>query len=218
LRFEQSLSPPVYIVDDNALVRESTVFLLGTNGVRCRAFDDGASFLAEVQDLPDGCLLIDRLMPRVSGVEVIQRLSAINRKMPIILMTAATNSSRTELDENIDPHMLLEKPFEEDALLSALETGFKELALGAEGDATNVRDVVAHLTSNQTLILRGLIAGMDTAALALRFGVAESLVRRNRVALKARIAATDVYHAVAIGRRSGLLPLQHEDVWEKMRS
>ncbi len=201
-------------MDDNALVRDSTVFLLGTNGVQCQAFDDGSSFLAEVHNLPDGCLLIDRLMPRVSGIEVIQRLSAIDRKMPIILMTAATNASRSDLDENIGPHILLEKPFEEDALLSALENGFQALALGVEGDATYARDVVAHLTSNQTLILRGLIAGMDTAALAARFGIAESLVRRNRVALKARIAATDVYQAVAIGKRAELLPLRQQDVWE----
>lgn len=213
LLLSQSPAPPVYLVDDNALVRDSTVFLLGTNGVKCRAFDDGAAFLAEVENLPDGCLLIDRLMPRVSGVQVIQWLNAIERRMPIILMTAATNTSRTDLAETIGPHTLLEKPFEEDALLSALENGFQVLAFGAESDATNARDLVAHLTSNQTLILRGLIAGMDTPTLATRFDIAEPLVRRHRVALKERIAATDVHHAVAIGRRAGLSPLHPRDAW-----
>ena len=206
--------PPVYLVDDNAMVRESTVFLLGTNGLQCRAFGDGASFLDEIPNLPDGCLLIDRLMPRVSGVEVIQQLKAIERKMPIILMTAATNASRGDLDETIGPHTLLEKPFEENALLSALDSGFQMLAKGADNEATDAREVVANLTANQTLILRGLIAGLDTAALATRFGIAEPLVRRNRVALKARIAATDVHHAIAIGRRAGLLPLRPQDDWE----
>lgn len=211
LLLERFTAPPVYLVDDNARVRESTAFLLSTNGLQCRAFNDGASFLAEVDNLPDGCLLIDRLMPRVSGVQVIHQLNSIDRKMPIILMTAATNASRSDLDEAIGPHTLLEKPFEEDALLSALENGFQALASGAGSDATNARDVIAQLTANQTLILRGLIGGMDTRALAARLGITEPRVRRNRVALKERIAATDVHHAIAIGRRAGLLPLPQQN-------
>lgn len=205
--------PPVYLVDDDAIVRESTAFLLGTIGIGCRAFDDGAAFLAEIDALPDGCLLIDRVMPHVSGLEVIHRLTALDRKMPVILMTAETSGSRRRLVESIGPHALLEKPFEEAALLTALENGFDALATGSDIDAT-ARDAVVQLTQNQTLILRGLIAGMDTAALALRLSLPETLVRRNRVALKARIAATDVHDAIAIGKRAGLAPLPPYDGWK----
>lgn len=213
LLFSPITAPPVYLVDDDALVRKSTAFLLDTIGIGCRSFDDGAAFLAEIEDLPDGCLLIDRVMSHVSGLEVIHRLNALDRKMPIILMTAETVGSRLRLAENIGPHALLEKPFDETALVSALENGFEVLASGSEPDATSARDLVALLTPNQTRILRGLIAGMDSAALALRLSVPETLIRRDRVALKARIAATDVHHAIAIGTRAGLVPLQPDDAW-----
>lgn len=210
LLFRPITVPPVYLVDDDAIVRQSTAFLLDTIGIACRAFDDGAAFLAEIDALPDGCLLIDRVMPHVGGLEVIHRLNALDRKMPIILMTAATSPSRLRLAENIGPHALLEKPFDETALVAALENGFEVLA-GSDTDATGACAAVALLTPDQTLILRGLIAGMDTAALALRLSVPETMIRRNRVALKQRIAAGDVHQAIAIGERAGLAPLQPYD-------
>lgn len=206
--FGQITSAPVYLVDDDALVRESTAFLLGTMDISCRTFADGAGFLDVVRDLPDGCLLIDQVMPGISGSQVIRRLRALRRTMPIILMTAATDASRRRLDETIGAHTVLEKPFEEGALLTALGSGFEMLAFGSDGDATNARALVAALTPLQTLILRGWIAGMDTPALARRLGLTESIVRRNHVALKERIAARDVQHAIVIGKRAGMRPWQ----------
>lgn len=206
---------PVYVVDDDALVRQSTQFLLATLGINCRTFGDGAAFLEAVEQLPDGCLLVDRVMPGIGGLEVVHTLHALQRQMPIILMTAATTASGRRRTDNIGPHTLLEKPFEESALLNALGSGFEMLAFGSEQDAANARAAVAQLTPLQTVILRGLIAGLDTPALAARLGLAETRVRRNRVALKARIAARDVDHAIAIGKRAGVPPLQAADDWDK---
>ncbi|WP_157134495.1 response regulator transcription factor [Sphingomonas sp. PAMC 26605] len=211
LLFGPIASAPVYVVDDDALVRESTQFLLATLGISSRTFADGAGFLDAVEQLPDGCLLVDRVMPGVGGLEIVHALHARQRQMPIILMTAATNTPSRRLADTIGPHTLLEKPFAESALLTALGSGFERLAFGSEQDAANARDVVAQLPPLQTTILRGLIAGLDTPALAERLGLAETRVRRSRVALKARIGARDVHHAIAIGRRAGLPPLPAHD-------
>ncbi len=200
---------PVYLVDDDKVVRESIDFLLSTVGLNCRMFENGASFVAEVADLPDGCLLLDLMMPQVDGLDVMRHLVATGRRMPIILMTATTNVSIMRLATSISPHVLLEKPFDEEDLFAAIKDGFDVLDRGrSEIDAEAARAVVAELSHDQITILRGLIADIDTPALARRLGVSEVSMRRDHLSLRERIGARDVHHSIAIGLLAGLLPLE----------
>ena len=207
-----SAARPVYLVDDDRSVRESIEFLLATVGVTCRSFEDGGEFLAEIAELPDGCVLIDQVMPQVGGLQVMHQLRQIGRTMPIILMTAATNASRRHLTEEIGPHALLEKPFDEDALCRALETSFERLGGGAEISAQHA---VEQLSAQQVTVLRGLIAGIRTAGLARLLRLEETRVRQIRVALKERLGATDIHHAIAIGESAGLQPLRPDHEWKR---
>ncbi|MEN2785048.1 response regulator [Sphingomonas qilianensis] len=200
---------PVYVVDDDPVVRESIDFLLSTVDIACRKFDGGVPFLAELPALADGCLLLDLVMPQANGLDVMRALSAAGRTMPITLMTAAANAPAMRVAAEICPFVLMEKPFDEERLFDALEIGFQTLASGVPDlAAARARDAIATLSADQLVVLQGSIAGMASSALALLLGISEMQVRRIRVALEQQIGARDVYHSAEIGKLAGLQPLR----------
>jgi two-component system response regulator FixJ len=198
---------PIYLVDDDPVVRDSIEFLIGTAGLCCRSFGDGAAFLAALPALADGCLLLDLVMPQVTGLDVMRQLVTAGRRMPIILMTAAATAPALRLAAELRPYVLIEKPFDDDALFGALNAAFVLLERGSPGgDAGRARKAVATLAADQTAVLRGIVAGLDTTTLARHLGLSELCVRRIRVTMQAQIGASDVYQLAAIARLADLLP------------
>lgn len=206
---------PVYVVDDDEVVAESIAFLLSTAGIDSRRFDDGRAFLDKLPGLAAGCILLDLVMPQVNGIDVMRQLLATGCTMPVVLMTAAANTSAMRMSAGVSPHRFLEKPFDEDSLFAALEDGFAMLAQRAPAShGTRSQAVVAQLPAHQQVMLRGLIAGMGTAAVAAYLGISMVRARRMHLALREQIGAKDVYHAAAIGKQAGLQPLRIKEDWK----
>jgi len=117
----------VYIVDDDQQVRQSTCFLLQSHNYQCRTFADGEAFLGEMDQLEPGCVLLDIYMPGSSGLDVQADLARRADDLPVIAMSGHTDAdlARTALDRGAVE--MLEKPFAEESLLAALESGFARL-------------------------------------------------------------------------------------------
>ena len=79
--------PVVYLVDDDAAVRDALTFLLGTVGLTVRSFPDGLALQAQLAPGDVGCLLLDLRMPHVSGLQVQQQLRARGIDLPVIILT-----------------------------------------------------------------------------------------------------------------------------------
>src|SRR3954468_15716415 len=84
-----SQSGRVYVIDDDAAMRDSLDFLLGSAGFSVRLFDAASIFLNELPGLPFGCVITDIRMPGIDGMELLRRLNVGTgaRKLPIIVMT-----------------------------------------------------------------------------------------------------------------------------------
>src|SRR5882757_8808498 len=80
--------PLVSIVDDDASVRRSTRRLLRCSGLRAEAFASGEDFLRSECVADTACLILDVRMPGIDGVELQRRLAQIERRIPIVFMTA----------------------------------------------------------------------------------------------------------------------------------
>ena len=89
----------VFIVDDDAAVRDSLSLLLGMRGYKTRSFARGEHFLAAIDPAACGCVLLDLRMPSVDGIEVQAALAARGIALPIIILTAHGDvaSARTTL-------------------------------------------------------------------------------------------------------------------------
>lgn len=110
----------LYIVDDNEDVRNSIAFMLATCGQRCRSFEGGGAFLEAVPGLQPGCVLLDIRMPGIDGMEVLFELKQAGIDWPVLVMTGHGEVALAVQAMKLGAVDFLEKPFEEDLLLSCL--------------------------------------------------------------------------------------------------
>lgn len=94
--------------------------LLSSVGFQVLTFESSEALLAA--DLPPGdlCLLTDIYLPGVIGTELGRALNDSGRKVPVILMTARTDGQTRKLADTVEAVATLYKPFDEDALLEAI--------------------------------------------------------------------------------------------------
>jgi two-component system, LuxR family, response regulator FixJ len=112
----------VYVIDDDDAVRSSICMLLETHGISGRPYASGAGFL---EDLPRnyGCLLVDVDMPKMNGLELLDRLRGRGIAMPVIIMTGALTARIREVADRTGA-TLLRKPFRPGELIACIEKAF----------------------------------------------------------------------------------------------
>lgn len=108
----------VYLVDDDMSVRTGLSRLIRVSGFDVVAFDTPEKFLAEVSQDWNGCVLLDMTMPRVTGLQVQERLRAMNIRLPVIAMSAR-NGVR-EAARTLGARSFLHKPIDDQALFDAI--------------------------------------------------------------------------------------------------
>lgn len=107
--------------DDDQAVRDSLRFLLEAAGRGVEVFASPAEFLgAEMGDF--ACLILDHHMPHMTGLQLIERLRADGINIPTLLITGAPSSSLVAKAEKLCVVRILEKPPNENELMSFLDT------------------------------------------------------------------------------------------------
>ncbi len=118
---------PVYVVDDDPSIREWAAIVCDDMGVDCRLFEGGEDFLAALEGLEPGCVLLDMRMPRLNGLAVQGQLAERGNRMPVIAMTGYGDVEVAVQSMRLGALEFLEKPFTSEVLTGALEAGFREL-------------------------------------------------------------------------------------------
>ncbi|MEJ2578342.1 MAG: response regulator [Kineosporiaceae bacterium] len=115
--------PTVLVVDDDAAIREFVADVLDLEGYDVRQAADGFAALAEIdRDRPD-CVLLDVMMPGMSGHEVLAAIRDADGgpQLPVIVLTAAADEEQSWQAWSGGVDYFLAKPFETDQLLRFLE-------------------------------------------------------------------------------------------------
>ena len=177
----------VYIVEDDAAVRDSLSLMLGLAGYKSALFADAEAFLAAWETDWAGCVVADLRLPGKSGLELQAELRARGSGMPFIMMTAHGDvpSARTAFQaQAID---FLEKPFAHGQLLAAIETAFSHegARLERRGDA----EKLASLTEREREVLMHAAKGLHAKEIAALLGVSVRTVEvhKTRIMEKLRL-------------------------------
>ena len=117
--------PLVSVIDDDESVRESLPDLLRELGYSVRAFSSAEEFLASDCVDETRCLILDIVMPGMTGPDLQQELMVRGQEIPIIFVTAQSDETvRTRLLEQGAVDCLF-KPFSDTALCEALNAAFR---------------------------------------------------------------------------------------------
>jgi FixJ family two-component response regulator len=184
----------VYIVDDDAAVRDSLSLMLGLAGYATALFADAESFLAAYRDDWAGCVVADLRLPGKSGLELQAELRARSSALPFIIMTAHGNvpSARTAFQaQAVD---FLEKPFDHAHLRAAIENAFswEKLRLARAAELAKL----ATLTGREREVLEHAARGLHAKEIAAALGISPRTVEVHKTRIMEKLGARNVAELV----------------------
>lgn len=115
----------VFIVDDDAAVRNAVTLLVESSGLRARAYPSAEAFLDDYKPDSEGCLVLDLHMPGMKGVELQQALAVRKIDIPVIVITAYKDDPLTARAKEAGAVTVLYKPFKQDILLRTIESALQ---------------------------------------------------------------------------------------------
>lgn len=110
----------VYVVDDDEGIREGLSLLLETTGQSVKLYSSAADFLDDYSDKIYGCLILDIRMPRMSGLDLQERLNALGTTLPIIFITGHGDIPMAVEAMRKGALDFIRKPFREQDLLDRI--------------------------------------------------------------------------------------------------
>jgi two-component system response regulator FixJ len=202
----------VHIVDDDPLVRDATSFLLRSIGYETQLYSSGTEFLDQA-DLGQGCILLDLRMPGLSGAKVQEELARRQVALPLVVL-----SGHGDIDTAVEAMKLgaldfIEKPYEEERLLSVLERAFSTAGSRQRKarERSDAREKIARLSSRELQVLRGLLASLANKMIARRLDLSYRTVDMYRARLLDKLEVGSTSEAVRIAFDAGLEPLDGSD-------
>ena len=115
----------ISIVDDDESVREAIKSLLRSVGLEAEGFASAEDFLRSGADEDTKCVILDIRMPGMSGLELQRRLVSDGSHVRIIFVTAHADEETRAQTLSTGAVACLRKPFNEDALLKAVESALQ---------------------------------------------------------------------------------------------
>ena len=116
----------VFIVDDDAAVRQAVTLLVQSLGLQAQAYASAEAFLEAYEPASDGCLVLDLHMPGMNGVELQRELTARGVRIPVIVITAYKDDPLTVRAQEAGAVTVLYKPFKQDVLLRSIESALQQ--------------------------------------------------------------------------------------------
>lgn len=196
-----SNEPLVYVVDDDDAVRRSAAFMLRHAGFQVRPVESGVAFLKLAKNAERGCVLLDVRMPEMNGFEVQQEMVKQGIDMPVVILTGHGDVEIAVQAMRAGAINFLEKPYEKEALLAAMEEAFERLANSelkemASAEA-NVR--LACLTGRERDVLDGLMTGYPNKTIAYDLGISPRTVEIYRANMMEKLRVRSLAEALRIG-------------------
>jgi two-component system, LuxR family, response regulator FixJ len=190
----------VHVVDDDAAVRRSLERLLHSANHACISYPTPAAFLDAAPELPGGCVLLDVRMPGMDGLELQDRLNKLGVKLPVIVMTGQGDIQTAVQAMKAGAVDFIEKPFDENALLGAIEVALAQAAGHTDRTraATEAARRIATLSPRERQVLDALVAGRPNKQIAFDLGLSVRTVEVHRAHMMERLGARQLAEAVRL--------------------
>ena len=172
----------VYLIDDDESVLNSQRELLTAAGISVQPFRSAESFLAELNSQSAGCVVTDLKLSGMSGLDLQRRLIAINSPLPLIVVSGHANISTTvELMEN-GAITLLQKPYDANQLLGAVQRGLDQFVESRKiaQKINSIQRRLNSLTDAEMSVLELMIAGRPNKVISTELEISMRTVDRRR--------------------------------------
>src|SRR5579871_1961589 len=175
-------APIVFVIDDDAAVREAIKELLLSVGHAVEAYSTAEEFLTRRDPQVPGCLVLDVRLPGTSGLELQKRLQAQKDRVPIIFISGYGDVPMAVQVMKAGAVDFLQKPFREQELLECVQAALrKDMALReSEEQISEVMNSYRSLTKREREIMKLVVTGQINKQIAAQVGLSEVTVKIHR--------------------------------------
>lgn len=175
----------ILIIDDDPAVRSSMRALFEASGQHVETFHDCETFLLVAPAEANACLLVDANLPGMSGIELLQKLSAAHSQLPAIMITGQGDVKLAVQAIKAGAFDFVEKPLSEDDLMDCVNRAFahsrndSDLIVRQKGAFSRIN----LLTSRQRQVLKMVLAGHPSKNIAADLGISQRTVENHRASI-----------------------------------
>ena len=197
-------TPTVFVVDDDAAVRQSFEWLVGSVGLKTETYASARAFLEGYDPARPGCLVLDVRMPGMSGLELQERLAAQGITLPVIVVSGygdVPTAVRVMKQGAVD---FIEKPFSDQAMLDRIQASI-ERDLKARKDAAeraSARSNRDTLTRREAEVMDLVILGRSNKEIARDLAISPKTVEVHRANVMKKMQADSLADLVRLAERT----------------
>ena len=172
----------VFIVDDDASVRDALKRLIRSVGLRVELFGSAREFLQRGRPDVPSCLVLDVRLPGIGGLDLQRQLADANVQTPIIFITAHGDIPMSVRAMKAGAVEFLTKPFRDQDLLDAIQIALERdrARLQREAEIAVLRERFVSLTLREREVVAMVVSGMPNKQIAGEIGITENTVKVHR--------------------------------------
>ncbi|HEY3075951.1 MAG TPA: response regulator [Burkholderiales bacterium] len=188
----------VYVVDDDASVRDSLALMLGLAGYRTAVFADAETFLDAWRDHWTGCVVTDLRLPGASGIELQAALRERGSSLPIVVITAHGDVPSARSAFRAEAVDFLEKPFDDTQLRAAIDTAFALEERRLEREKTRRADLakLERLTPREREVLEYAARGLHAKEIGTTLGISARTVEVHKTRIMEKLGVRNIAELV----------------------
>jgi two-component system response regulator FixJ len=201
----------VHIIDDDQAVRDSLAFLLQSAKFPVETYESAVAFL-KCLPIDGGCIITDIRMPEMSGIDLLKRLRQMKDTVPVIVITGHGDVPLAVEAMKYGASDFLEKPFDDELLLSAVRSALSNQAIEHKHQAlrSSVEQRIARLTVRERQVLDGLVAGHPNKIIAFDLKISPRTIEIYRANVMTKMEAASLSDLVRMALVAGVL--SHDSV------
>jgi FixJ family two-component response regulator len=198
----------VFVVDDDAGVRDAIGSLLRSVGLRMQAFTSTSEFLGSLPRHTAGCLVLDVRLPGTSGLELQRQLRASGEHIPVIFITGHGDIPMSVEAMKAGAVEFLTKPVRGQELLTAVQKAIRQDrdARQSRKALDDLRARLADLSPREREVMALVITGLLNKEIAAALGTSERTVKIQRAQVMRKMKADSLPDLVLMGQRLGIVP------------
>ena len=201
-------TPIVFVVDDEASVRNAVARLMRSAGLAARTFASSQEFLDGYQPETHGCAVLDIAMPEISGLELQQALAAADISLPIVFLTGRGDIPISVRAMKQGAADFLTKPIDAEELIAAVRAAIARDvdACAARVERAEVRRRLATLTAREREVLEHVVAGTLNKQTAADLGTVEKTIKVHRARVMQKMNVQSLAELVRLSESAGVTP------------